>query len=106
MGKIASLLCLVLIAPFAKAQETAIFDIQEPFYLAGESNEDLTPEMAARKAELEFRLANREAWDFYRRGKIDEFSYFGFKLQDVKNGTLELKDLILELQAYLTKNRK
>lgn len=106
MKQIVFISLIFILAPFAKAQETAIFDIQEPFYLAGESNEDLTPEMAARKAELEFRLANREAWDFYRKGKIDEFSYFGFKLQDVKNGTLELKDLILELQAYLTKNRK
>lgn len=106
MGKIASLLCLVLIAPYVKGQDTSVLNLQEPFYLAGESNEDLTPLMQSRKADLEFRLENKKAWDFYRKGKIDEFSYFGFKLDDVKNGTLELKDLILELQAYLTKNRK
>lgn len=106
MKFLVSALCLVLLAPFVRAQDTSIFDLQEPFFLVGENSEDLTPLMQARKAEFEFRQENKEALEMYRKGRIDEFSYFGFKLFDVKNGDLELKDLILELQQYLTKNRK
>ena len=99
-------ICLVLFVPYVNGQDTSVFDLQEPFFLAGEDSEDLTPLMQARKAEFEFRQQNKEALEMYRKGKIDEFSYFGFKLYDVENGKLELKDLILELQQYLTKNRK
>ena len=98
---------LTLIITLTSANADIVSELQkiesafaEPFYLAGENSTDLTPQMQARKDNLQMRLDNPDAWQMYKEG-IDEFSYFGFKLFDVKNGNLELKDFILELQKYL-----
>ena len=77
----------------------------EPFYLAGENSTDLTPQMQARKDNLQMRLDNPDAWQMYKDG-IDEFSYFGFKLYDVEQGRLSMQEFLKELQKYLKKGNK
>ena len=72
----------------------------EPFYLAGEYSTELTPQMQARKDNLQMRLDNPKAWQMYKDG-IDEFSYFGFKLYDVEQGRLSMQEFLTELQKYL-----
>lgn len=38
--------------------------------------------------------------------KIAPFSYFGFKLEDVKNGTLSLEEFLKELEQYLKSTQR
>lgn len=76
--------------------------ISKIFYV-GEKNPrfELSYKMKIRKDTLQIRLDYPDAWQKFRNGEIDEFSYFGFKLWDYENGKIKLKDFLSELQKYL-----
>ena len=101
------IITLTLIVAVASANADIVSELQkiesafaEPFYLAGENSTELTPQMQARKDNLQMRLDNPKAWQMYKDG-IDEFSYFGFKLYDVEQGRLSMQEFLTELQKYL-----
>lgn len=103
------IITLTLIVSLASANADIVSELQkiesafsEPFYLAGENSTELTPQMQARKDNLQMRLDNPKAWQMYKDG-IDEFSYFGFKLYDVEQGRLSMAEFLTELQLFLTK---
>lgn len=101
------IITLTLIVSLASANADIVSELQkiesafsEPFYLAGENSTELTPQMQARKDNLQMRLDNPDAWKMHKEG-IDEFSYFGFKLYDVEQGRLSMAEFLTELQKYL-----
>lgn len=101
------IITLTLIITLTSANADIVSELQkiesafaEPFYLAGENSTELTPQMQARKDNLQMRLDNPKAWQMYKDG-IDEFSYFGFKLYDVEQGRLSMQEFLKELQKYL-----
>ena len=102
------IITLTLIVAVASANADIVSELQkienafaEPFYLAGEYSTELTPQMQARKDNLQMRLRYPEAWKIYSRGEIGEFSYFGFKLYDVESGKLPLEKFLRELQQTI-----
>ena len=73
----------------------------EDFYMAGESSADMTQKMRLRRDALEMRLKYPDAWRLYSQGEISEFSYFGFKLRQVEEGSLPLEKFLRELQQAI-----
>ena len=73
------------------------------FWFAGEKNPRFELSFDAREAmdALQIRLDYPDAWKLYKKGQIQDFSYFGFKLYDLECGLISEEDFLKELQDYL-----
>lgn len=81
--------------------EEFVFGVWYP----GEKNPRFELSFDARKAMdlLQIRLDYPDAWRLYSRGEIQDFSYFGFKLDDLECGLITEEEFLRELQDYLNK---
>ena len=75
------------------------------FWFAGEKNPRFELSFDAREAmdALQIRLDYPDAWRLYKKGQIQDFSYFGFKLYDLECGLITEEEFLRELQDYLNK---
>ncbi len=75
------------------------------FWFAGEKNPRFELSFDAREAMdlLQIRLDYPDAWRLYKKGQIQDFSYFGFKLYDLECGLITEEEFLRELQDYLNK---
>ena len=71
-----------------------------PVLYLGERNPrfELAQNLRPRLDALNLRAAYPDAWRLYSQGEIEEFSYFGFKLRQVEEGSLPLEKFLRELQ--------
>ena len=78
--------------------------LSDVLYL-GEKNPrfELSQKMKARLDALQIRLDYPDAWRLYKKGQIQDFSYFGFKLYDLECGLITEEEFLRELQDYLNK---
>lgn len=74
-------------------------------WFVGEKNPRFELSFDARKAidALQIRLDYPDAWRLYKKGQIQDFSYFGFKLYDLECGLITEEEFLRELQDYLNK---
>lgn len=79
--------------------------LDTPFFLPGERETNLIPQMRARKEALRLRLDYPNAWKLYSSGSIDDFSYFGFRKAEMESGRITLKAFLRELENHLTSTR-
>ena len=75
------------------------------FWFVGEKNPRFELSFDAREAMdlLQIRLDYPDAWRLYKKGQIQDFSYFGFKLYDLECGLITEEEFLRELQDYLNK---
>lgn len=74
-----------------------------PVLYLGERNPrfELAQNLRPRLDALNLRAAYPDAWRLYSQGEISEFSYFGFKLRQVEEGSLPLEKFLRELQQAI-----
>lgn len=62
---------------------------------------ELAQNLRPRLDALNLRAAYPDAWRLYSQREISEFSYFGFKMRQVEEGSLPLEKFLRELQQAI-----